>query len=59
MTRDDLLTLSQRLREYNHNPHHINPVSDAFHKLITESAEALSQFAAIQGGMGEVAEVGL
>ena len=53
MTRDDLLTLSQRLREYNHNPHHINPVSDAFHKLITESAEALSQFAAIQGGMGE------
>ncbi|MFD3300299.1 hypothetical protein [Aquipseudomonas alcaligenes] len=57
MTRDDLLTLSQRLREYNHNPHHINPVSDAFHKLITESAEALSQFAAIQGGMGEVVEV--
>ena len=56
MTRDDLLTLSQRLREYNHNPHHINPVSDAFHKLITESAEALSQFAAIQGGMGEVIE---
>ena len=53
MTRDDLLTLSQRLREYNHNPHHINPVSDAFHKLITESAEALSQFAAIQGGMGD------
>ena len=53
MTRDDLLTLSQRLREYNHNPHHINPVSDAFHKLITESAEALSQLAAIQGGMGE------
>ena len=47
----------QRLREYNHNPHHINPVSDAFHKLITESAEALSQFAAIQGGMGEVVEV--
>lgn len=51
MTRDDLLTLSQRLREYNHNPHHINPVSDAFHKLITESAEALSQFAAILGGV--------
>jgi hypothetical protein len=57
MNSNDLLTLSQRLREYNHNPHHINPVSDAFHKLITESAEALSQFAAIQGGMGEEVEV--
>ena len=56
MTRDALLTLSQRLREYNHNPHHINPVSDAFHKLIAESAEALSQLAAIQGGMGEEVE---
>ena len=47
MTRDDLLTLSQRLREYNHNPHHINPVSDAFHSLITEAAGALSELAAL------------
>lgn len=57
MTQDDLLTLAQRLREYNHNPHHINPVSDAFHRLITDSADALSQLAAIQDGMGEAVEV--
>ena len=49
MTRDDLLTLSQRLREYNHNPHHINPVSDAFHKLIVDAANALSAVAAVWG----------
>ena len=54
MTRNDILTLAQRLREYNHNPHHINPVSDAFHGLITDSADALAQLAAIPGGMGEV-----
>ena len=54
MTKNDILTLAQRLREYNHNPHHINPVSDAFHGLIADSADALAQLAAIQGGMGEV-----
>lgn len=53
MTKNDILTLAQRLREYNHNPHHINPVSDAFHGLIADSADALAQLAAIQGGMGE------
>lgn len=42
MNRNDLLTLAQRLREYNHNPHHINPTSEAFHKLIDEAASALS-----------------
>lgn len=45
MTRNDLLTLAQRLREYNHNPHHINPTSEAFHNLIAESASAISMLA--------------
>ena len=45
MTRDDLLTLAQRMREYNHNPHHINPVSESFHTLIKDSADALSAVA--------------
>ena len=45
MTRNDLLTLAQRLREYNHNPHHINPTSEAFHNLIAESASVISMLA--------------
>lgn len=45
MTRNDLLTLAQRLREYNHNPHHINPTSESFHNLIAESASVISMLA--------------
>ncbi|MGN8120388.1 hypothetical protein ACTJK9_01355 [Pseudomonas sp. 22082] len=36
------ITLAQRLREYNHNSHHINPMSEAFHTLIDDAADALS-----------------
>lgn len=46
MTRNDLLTLAQRLREYERNPHHINPMSEAFSKLVIQSADALSSAAA-------------
>lgn len=57
MTHNDLMTLAQRLREYNHNPHHINPMSEAFHKLITDAAEALAalaaELAAIRAAGGE------
>ena len=45
MNSNDLLTLAQRMREYNHNPHHINPVSESFHTLIKDSADALSAVA--------------
>lgn len=46
MTRNDLVGVAQRLREYSRNPHQINPVSETFHKLITEAADALSATAA-------------
>lgn len=36
------IVLAQRLREYNHNPHHIDPVSEAFHRLIGDAANALA-----------------
>lgn len=45
MNSNDLLTLAQRMREYNHNPHHINPVSESFHTLVKDSADALSAVA--------------
>lgn len=39
---DEMRSLAQRLREYNQNPHHINPMSDAFHILVADAANALS-----------------
>ena len=39
---DEMRSLAQRLREYNLNPHHINPMSEAFHVLVAEAANALS-----------------
>lgn len=39
---DDMRSLAQRLREYNQNPHHINPMSEAFHILVADAANALS-----------------
>ena len=45
---DYLRQLAQRLREYVGNPHHINPVSEAFKRLIDDSAFALSKLAALQ-----------
>ena len=45
MTRNDLLTISQRLREYKDNPHHINPMSESFGRLIVDAADALSEVA--------------
>lgn len=42
MNRNDLLTIAQRLREYVRNPHHVNPMSDAFRGLIDEAIVALS-----------------
>lgn len=42
MNRNDLLTIAQRLREYVRNPHHVNPMSEAFRGLIDEAIEALS-----------------
>ena len=39
---DEMRSLAQRLREYNQNPHHINPMSEAFHILVADAANALS-----------------
>jgi hypothetical protein len=39
---NELKTIAQRLREYIGNPHHIDPMSDAFRQLIGEAATALS-----------------
>ena len=39
---DETRSLAQRLREYNQNPHHINPMSEAFHILVADAANALS-----------------
>lgn len=45
---DYLRQLAQRLREYVGNPHHINPLSEAFKRLIDDSAFALSKLAALK-----------
>lgn len=39
---DEMRSLAQRLREYNQNPHHINPMSEAFHILVADAANAIS-----------------
>lgn len=40
MTKNDCLALAQRLHEYVRNPHHVDPISDAFRSLISEAEEA-------------------
>lgn len=35
-------SIAQRLREYVNNPHHVDPMSDAFRALIDEAIHALS-----------------
>lgn len=45
---DYLRQIAQRLREYVGNPHHINPLSEAFKRLIDDSAFALSKLAALK-----------
>lgn len=47
--RNELLSIAQSLREYSGNPHHIDPMSDAFKKLIMNASEALSKAAQPQG----------
>jgi len=47
---DEYKSLAQRLREYSRNPHHINPMSEAFHRLIDEAAAALSAVATEREG---------
>lgn len=42
---DYLRQLAQRLREYVRNPHHVDPISEAFKRLIDDSAFALSKAA--------------
>ena len=44
---DYLRQLAQRLREYVGNPHHIDPLSEAFKRLIDDSEFALSKLAAL------------
>lgn len=44
-TPNELRTTAQRLREYSRNPHHNNPTSEAFFKLVNEAAETLSSMA--------------
>lgn len=43
MDLNELLTIAQRLREYVGNPHHVDPMSDAFKVLIDDASNALSQ----------------
>ena len=50
-TMRDPLSIAARLREYNHNPHHINPMSEGFHSLIEEAATAIAILAAERGSM--------
>ena len=45
---DYLRQLAQRLREYIRNPHHIDPISEAFKRLIGDSSFALSKLSAIK-----------
>ena len=54
MDRNDLLLIAQRLREYVGNPHHIDPISQAFKQLIVEASESLSQVAALQSTIAQV-----
>lgn len=49
MDRNDLVTIAQRLREYVGNPHHVDPMSNAFKQLISDASEALSKAANPQG----------
>ncbi len=49
MDRNELVTIAQRLREYAGNPHHVDPMSDAFKALIGDAANALSQSAQPRG----------
>ncbi|MGR9384889.1 hypothetical protein [Rhizobium leguminosarum] len=52
--RDRLLTLAARLREYKTNPHHINPMSERFVRLIDEVILELSQL--VKAGDTEAAK---
>lgn len=45
MIANELKTIAQRLREYVGNPHHVDPLSEAFKSLIAEAASALSDAA--------------
>lgn len=45
---DYLRQLAQRLREYIRNPHHVDPISEAFKRLIDDSSFALSKLAALK-----------
>lgn len=43
--REKLLSLAARLQEYRVNPHHVNPMSESFHKLIVQVSHELALIA--------------
>lgn len=45
MSQNDAKTLAARLMEYRANPHHINPMSEAFQKLCEDAANELRRLA--------------
>lgn len=56
-TPNELRTIAQRLHEYKDNPHHMDPMSGNFYKLITETVNTLSNLASSLAALDNCGQV--